>query len=135
MNEAQAPAWGDWLALELEAVWLYPIIAARHETLRRRAAAAFEAHEKRRDELLAVLSEANAESPGPEVSYDVGALTSPDDASHVARSVEARICAAIVRLVGLVEGEQRAMAVEALRDTALRTLNWGAEPEPFPGLD
>lgn len=135
MNEAQAQAWSDWLALELEAVWLYPVIGARHEALRRAAAAAFDAHVERRDELVAVFSDASTEPPGPQVSYDVGPLTSPDEASEVARSVEARICAAIVRVVGLVEGDLRSAVVDALRETALRALSWGAEPEPFPGLD
>ncbi|MFD1861214.1 DUF4439 domain-containing protein [Aeromicrobium camelliae] len=135
MNEAQAQAWSDWLALELEAVWLYPVIGARHDALRRSAAEAFDAHVERRDELVAVFSDANAEPPGPQVSYDVGALSTPEEASQAARSVEARICAAIVRLVGLVEGDLRSAAVDALRDTARRALGWGAEPEPFPGLD
>ncbi|RLV56984.1 DUF4439 domain-containing protein [Aeromicrobium phragmitis] len=135
MNEAQAPTWRAWLALELEAVWLYPVIGARHETLRGAAAESFAAHRERRDELVAVFSDANAEPPGPQVSYDVGPLASAEEAADVAQSLESRICAAIVQLVGLVDGDQRAAAVEALREAALRSLSWGDKPEPFPGLD
>lgn len=135
MNEAQQLWWGAWLALEHEAVWLYPVIGARHEPLRDLAEDALAEHRERRDRLMQVFSDAELEPPAPQLSYDVGELDGIDDARAAARSLESRVCAALARLVGHVEGEQRTAVIRALRESAIDILAWGGSPEPFPGLD
>lgn len=135
MNESEALRWRVWLELEMEAVWLYPVIAARFDALRSAATAAYEAHSDLRDALVSVLADADIEPPGPLVSYEVGELDSLEDAQDVAARLEQRLCASIAALTGEVDGEERERVVRELRATAVRAAAWGASPEPFPGLD
>lgn len=134
MNESQELRWRGWLQLELEAVWLYPIIAARFDDLAEDATRAYDAHRDLRDDLLAVFAEAEIDPATTPVSYDVDLSTS-EKAKSVAAELERLLCAAIAMLSGEVEGNHREEAITALRASALRAIAWGAEPEPFPGLD
>ncbi len=135
MNESEALRWRVWLELELEAVWLYPVIAARFDELRTSATAAFEAHRDLRDAVVSVLADADIEPPGPLVSYEAGDLSSVDEARATAARLEQRLCASIAALSGEVGGDERERVVRELRATAVRAVSWGAAPEAFPGLD
>ncbi|OUZ07987.1 hypothetical protein BHE97_14910 [Aeromicrobium sp. PE09-221] len=134
MNESEALRWRIWLELELEAVWLYPVIGARFDALHAAATAAHEEHSDLRDALVSVLADADIEPPGPLVSYEVGDLDSVEDAQDVAAGLEQRLCASIAALTGEVDGEERERVVRELRATAVRAASWGAAPQPFPGL-
>ena len=123
-----------WLALEHEAVWLYPLVGARFVeviTLSRRTS---EAHLVTRDDLLERLYEAGADPVATALAYDVGPLTSVAEARTAVRRVETRIAAACLTLVGEASGELRDFATSSLRRAALDELAWGGPPRAFPGL-
>jgi hypothetical protein len=123
-----------WLALEHEAVWLYPVVGARLDSLRERASSSFAAHRDVRDDLVTRLRGLGAEPVTAALGYQVGALASADEARAAARSLEGRLAAAVLALVGVAEGDLRTRAVDGLRTTALAELTWGSEARAFPGL-
>jgi len=59
------------------------------------------------------------------LSYEVGPLKTVAQAKKAVRSVETRVAAAALGLVGEVEGEDRVFANTALRRAALTELDWG----------
>jgi len=120
----------EWLGLEHEAVWLYPVIGARFEALATEARHSYNAHVTQRDDLLA----RGAAPLATELSYHVGQLRSTNDARKLARSIESRIASACLTLVGDSVGSGRDFAAAALRRAALAELAWGAQLTAFPGL-
>lgn len=123
-----------WLALEHEAVWLYPVIGARRADLVDRATASFEAHRDTRDALQARLRSVGVEPVTGELSYNLGTVTTSGDAMAAAQSVEADISAVCLTLAGAVEGDGRRYAIGHLTRAALAEITWGATPKAFPGL-
>jgi hypothetical protein len=123
-----------WLALEHQAVWLHPVLGARFDELRQRATASFAAHRATRDAVIARLRSVDAEPVRTRLAYDVGPLTTADEARVAARTLEAEICAACLTLAGAAEDEARAHAVTNLTRAALAELGWGAPVRAFPGL-
>lgn len=123
-----------WLALEHEAVWLYPVIGARRADLVDRATTSFEAHRDTRDALQARLRSAGVEPVPGKLSYNVGTVTTSGEAMAAAQTVEADISAVCLALTGVVEGEARRYAIRHLTRAALAEITWGATPRPFPGL-
>ncbi|KQX75439.1 ferritin-like domain-containing protein [Aeromicrobium sp. Root472D3] len=123
-----------WLALEHEAVWLYPVVGARLDALRDRATTSFEAHRDVRDDLVVRLRTRGVEPVSAALGYAVGPLTTADEARAASRSLEDRVCAAVLTLAGTAEGDVRELAVTALRTSALAAQVWGAAPTAFPGL-
>lgn len=133
-----------WLALEHEAVWLHGEIGARLESLRDQAKRSFEEHRRTRDRLLVALAEFDtdeesdtAEAPEPVVPrLSYGRPPSSEQAArHAAAGLERRICAACLTLMPVSGDQGRRDAVAGLRGAATAAVAWGAEPEPFPGLD
>ncbi len=122
------------LALEHEAVWLYPLIGARFDELTKLARTSFVTHRDTRDEVLARLRALGVEPVATELSYDVGPLSSPAEAREAARSLEAGISAACLMLVGITEDDVRQYSIKSLIRSARAELTWGAEPQAFPGL-
>jgi hypothetical protein len=123
-----------WLALEHEAVWLYPVVGARLDGLRGRATTSFEAHRDVRDDLVVRLRGLGAEPVSAALGYAAAPLTSADEAGAAAQSLEARVSAAVLTLAGVAEADLREFAVGALRTSALAEQTWGAAPKAFPGL-
>jgi hypothetical protein len=123
-----------WLALEHEAVWLYPVVGARVESLVKPARTSFAAHRDTRDALVGRLRSAGTSPVATALGYDVGPLTSAGQARTAAQSLEARISAALLTLAGVAQDDLRAYAVRALRTSALAEQTWGAAPKAFPGL-
>jgi hypothetical protein len=123
-----------WLALEHEAVWLYPVIGARFDDLLARATTSFEAHRDTRDGLLARLQAAGALPVSTALTYDVGPLTTPAEARTAARTMEDQVATACLALVGLAEAETKVYAIKNLTRAARAGQTWGAEPRAFPGL-
>ncbi|MCW2831164.1 MAG: hypothetical protein JWP31_1856 [Aeromicrobium sp.] len=124
----------SWLALEHEAVWLYPVLGARFGDLADRAADSYAAHRAARDRLLAQLRAREVTAPSTLLSYDVGPLRTDDHARRAARRVERSIAAACLALVDTTTGDARATAIGALTAAARAELAWGARPSAFPGL-
>lgn len=124
----------DWLALEHEAVWLYPVIGARFKDVAARARAAYDEHRDVRDRLLLRLHEMSIEPVSTALSYDVGRLRTKARARAAAQEVERGIAAVCLTLTGDSTGELQAYATAGLRRAALAELAWGARPAAFPGL-
>lgn len=124
----------QWLALEHESVWFYAVVGGRFADLATTARASYNAHLAVREVLLDRLHRAGVEPVATALVYDVGTLRTKADARKVARGLEARIAAACLTLVGLVEGADREFATASLRRAALAELTWGAPPSAFPGL-
>ena len=123
-----------WLALEHEAVWLYPVIGARFNKVAKVARSSYNSHIATRDGLLARLRRDDVPPVITPLAYDVGPLRTAADAREVARRLERHIAAACLGLVGEVEGQDRAFVTAALRRTALAELSWGGHPSAFPGM-
>lgn len=123
-----------WLALEHEAVWLYPVLGARFDSLVKPARASFAAHRDTRDALVGRLRSLGAEPVAAALGYLVGPLTTAGEARSAAQSLESRISAALLTLAGVAEGDLRGDAVTSLRTSALAEQSWGAAPSAFPGL-
>lgn len=129
-----ADALNDWLALEHEAVWLFPVVGARFDALRDRATEAFETHRDTRDALLARLDQQQVEPVTSSLTYATGPLTTVGEARAAVQSLEARVSAACLELVGVTEGDDRSHAARNLTRSALAEVSWGAAPRAFPGL-
>ncbi|WP_456697326.1 DUF4439 domain-containing protein [Aeromicrobium sp. P5_D10] len=129
-----ADALNGWLAVEHEAVWLYPVIGARFADLRPRATRSFEMHRDTRDALLGRLQLLGVDPVSTELSYETGPLTNENQARKAAQAVEARICAACLQLAGEATSDLRTSAVKNLKKAALAEQTWGASPKAFPGL-
>lgn len=123
-----------WLALEHEAVWLFPLIGARFDALLPRARSSFEAHRDTRDGLLRRLADLGAEPVSTQLTYGTSLPRKAAQAVRAARDLESRIAAACLALAGESENNLRAHAVKGLRRAALAELTWDAEPQAFPGL-
>lgn len=124
----------DWLALEHEAVWLYPVIGARFAPVAGRARSSYAKHRDARDRLLFRLHQMDVEPVPPALSYDVGRLRTRARALAAAQQIERDITAACLTLAGDSTGDLRTYAVAALRRAALAEIAWGARPVAFPGL-
>lgn len=122
-----------WLALEHEAVWLYPIIGARFDGLLARATRSFEAHRDTRDALLGRLHKLGADPVSTQLSYG-DAPTSKTQATSAAQDLESRIAAGCLKLTGEAKGGTRKNAIKNLSKAAVASQTWGAAPRAFPGL-
>jgi hypothetical protein len=123
-----------WLALEHEAVWLYPVVGARVDRLTKAARRAYGAHVTVRDELTSQLERDGVRPVGTALAYDVGPLDERAAATEVARGLEQRIAAACLTLVGVADGDLRDLAMRGLRRAALEELRWGGAAQAFPGM-
>lgn len=123
-----------WLALEHEAVWLYPLVGARFDDLLPQARASFETHRDTRDGLLRRLAALNVEPVSTQLTYGTSLPRTPARAERAAQDVESRIAAACLQLAGDSQGRLRAHAMKNLTKAALAELAWGGEPQAFPGL-
>jgi hypothetical protein len=104
---------------------------ALYETFR----ASYDAHRARRDDLVAMVRGAGEEPVAAEPSYELPAVV-PDDARSLAAAGLAleRACGrAYGFLVASTPAGRRRWAVDALLDVALRELELGGGPRPYPG--
>lgn len=124
-----------WLALEHEAVWLYGVIGARLGRLQEPARASYDAHRVVRDRLRELVSAQGGQPVAPALAYGDDVIDSRKAARAVARDVERRITAACLTTFGSAATDGRRFAMAGLRRAAVATLDWGADPVAFPGLD
>ncbi len=122
-----------WLALEREAVWLYPLIGARVAAAADRARSSLATHQQSRDRLLAEL--ATDDTTRAQAAYEVPPLTDLKQARRVAQDIERRIQAACASALGASDRRDRMLPLIGLRTAALAELTWGGTAQPFPGLD
>lgn len=126
------------LAAEHAAVWVYGVLGG--QTSRTEQArlyddvgAAYRWHRARRDQLQSVLVAAGAEPMPSEVGYALPDVSTPAAVAAAALEVERRCAATYADLVAHTEGDQRAWAIRALTDAAVRQLRFRGSPETFPG--
>lgn len=128
------------LAGEHAAVYLYGLLGGRTsysaepalwEALRQ----AFSAHRTRRDQVEQMVRRRGAEPVAAEVAYVAPSpARTPGQVRAAAREVEARCAAVYSDQVGSTTRGERAWALDALADSAVRVLGFGAEAENYPGL-
>lgn len=128
------------LAGEHAAVYVYGVAGGRvsaseEPVLAERVADGYRTHRDRRDQLDAMVRAAGAEPLAAEVAYELpGPAGTSSELEALVREVELRGAAVYADMVGSTSGEDRRWALDALEDAAVRSLDLGAEPEPFPGL-
>lgn len=130
------------LAAEHASVYAYGVLGARlDEGSRALALQAFDAHRARRSALVTRLQSLGAPVPAPLAAYDV---TAADRASALRLAVRLEVEGGRRwrDLVAVTDDPSlRALAVQALTDTAVRAARWrqlaGIRPltEAFPGQD
>jgi hypothetical protein len=127
------------LGAEHAAVFVYGVVGGRlaaeaNPHLAGVIESAYEAHLRRRDRLRELVA-ARGVTPKPAaLSYEVPPGRSPNVVAAVARRTEVRSAETYAQLVGSTTGEARRFGIQALTDTALRELDLGGAPSPYPGL-
>jgi hypothetical protein len=127
------------LAGEHAAVYVYGVLGGRvssseQPTLADRLTTAYTTHRARRDQLTARVRHAGGDPVAAELSYRL-----PDPArtaaqlSAAAREIERRCAAVYAVAVGSTSRADRAWALGALTDAAVRELSFGGSPTEFPG--
>jgi hypothetical protein len=126
------------LAGEHAAIYGYSVIGGRFDADSGVVRLAIEAHSEHRavrDALVEALL-GREESPVPtEPGYE---LPAPVDGAAAARAlgrlIEDRCGVLHAALVATAEGVERRLAAQALVDSAVRAVRWGAAPSAFPGV-
>lgn len=127
------------LAAEHAAVWLYAVLGARTSALAEAALHAeltrgYALHRSRRDELTRVLRDLGQEPVAAASSYEVPArIRTPQQRRAAGIEIEDRCAATYAELVAHSVGDQRAWAISALVEAAVRRVRLGGTPEEFPG--
>lgn len=126
------------LAAEHAAVHQYGALAARvsesgEPALSASLREAFEVHRARRDELTATIRAAGAEPVAAAPAYALPDLSSSAAIRRAAAELETACAATYAAQVAATTGEERAWAIDALADAAVRALGFGASATPFPG--
>lgn len=124
------------LAGEHAAIYGYGVIGPRVPSAQRAAvSAAYDSHRARRDELAALIRARGAEPVAAAPAYLTPPLPDAAAARTLAVAMEralARHWAELVAATG--DPALRRLAATALAETAVRSVAWGAGPQPFPGL-
>ncbi|WTU05276.1 ferritin-like domain-containing protein [Kitasatospora sp. NBC_00070] len=125
------------LSAEHAAVYGYGVVGARQPAGPQRAEAqvCYLAHQARRDAwqrlLLGGGATPAAAAPGYQLPFPV---TDPATAKQLAAHIEVQLTGVYAALVAAGSGELRQSAAAALRESALRARQWGAEQSALPGL-
>jgi hypothetical protein len=128
------------LAGEHAAVYVYGVIGGRVSVsadpdLAALVASAYTTHRGRRDQLVAMVRAASAEPVAAAVAYQLpNPARSSGQLRAAAEETERRCAAVYADMVGSTSRAQRQWAIDALSDSAVRVLGFGAAPEPFPGV-
>lgn len=129
------------LAAEHATLWVLSALAARvseqaQPTLRAALAAAYDEHRDRRDWLTPRITELGDEPAAAAPAYELPATAEqPRALAEAALRVE-RTCSAIyAQAVAETSGDDRAWAIQALTESAVRELSFNGSPSDFPGLD
>jgi Domain of unknown function (DUF4439) len=128
------------LAGEHAAVYVYAVLGARtsasaEPALAGALRAAYDVHRGRRDQLVAMVLDDDAEPVAAEVSYELpNAADTPGRCRRAAAEVEQRCTVLYAQAVGSTARASRQWAIDALADAAVRQLTFGADPDPFPGV-
>ncbi|HEY8471375.1 MAG TPA: ferritin-like domain-containing protein [Natronosporangium sp.] len=141
MTEPTGEEFAEALAAEHAAIFAYGVIGGHLDGGQADAARDAEAaHRSRRDALLLRLAERGEPAPVAAASYELPfPVTGADSARRLATLVEERVGAVWRAALPATTGEERAEALAALVDAAIRATGWrraaGVEPATvaFPG--
>ncbi len=98
--------------------------------------AAYDVHRARRDQLRSEIADLGKEPVAAEAGYEVDLNSrEPADLLRVARTTEDRCAGIYAQLVASSVDGHRRWAIDALSDSAVRTLTLGGAPEAYPGAD
>jgi hypothetical protein len=100
-----------------------------------RLTSAYVVHRTRRDDLTAMVRALEEEPVASEAAYRLPApAKTADHLAGAAREVEQRCATGYASMVASTSGRARGWAIDALQDSAVRSLGFGARPEAFPGV-
>lgn len=122
-------------AIEAEhmAVYAYPVIGARIDSLADVAITQWKVHQKRRDALIVLVEKQNRQATLPQAAYAIGELSTREDGGQLAQQLETE-CAA--RYASLILGnEAMPEAIQWLVESSATVFEFGGKPEAFPGLN
>ena len=125
---------------EHAAVYVYGVLGARADAgndsdLATQVRTAYTQHTRRRAELEQRVRQAGGSPAVAAVGYAIPRqLGSSRGIRAAALELEARAAASYAELAGSTTDGNRAWAIDALTDTAVRRLQLGGEPETLPGL-
>jgi len=128
------------LAGEHAAVYVYGVLGGRvsrsaEPILADRVRTAYNLHRGRRDQLVAMVRDADGEPVAAAVSYQVPtSAQTPGEIAAAALTVEQRCTAKYADMTGNTARAERLWALNALTDAAVRQLGFGGTPQTFPGL-
>lgn len=130
---SQVDALNEALACEFEAIYAYPVIAARIDSLADRALTQWKVHQDRAEKLREVLAEQSRPAVLAEPSYAMSPINQRREAEVLAQDLEQRCLAAYALMV--LADEARADAVQWMSDAARTFVEFGGTLQAFPGLD
>jgi hypothetical protein len=128
------------LAGEHAAVYVYGVLGGRtsasaEPVLAAALRAAYDVHRGRRDQLVAIIRDDDADPVPAEVSYELpNAADTTRRCRRAAAEVEQRCTGLYAQAVGSTARASRQWSIDAMADAAVRQLTFGAEPDPFPGV-
>ena len=128
------------LRAEHAAVYVYGVLGARADAgsdaaLASSVRAAYQQHMSRRGQLEQRVRRAGGTPAVAAVGYVVPpGLGNPAGIRAAALEIEDRAAASYAQLAGSTTGSDRAWAVSALTDTAVRRLQLGGDAQDLPGL-
>jgi hypothetical protein len=93
------------------------------------------AHQRARDQLIAMISDRGGQPAPSAVAYTLPfPVTSAATAVQLAATMEDRVAAAYLAVVALAERDLRAFGADQVRVSALRAQSWRGSTQAFPGL-
>lgn len=93
------------------------------------------AHQRARDQLIAMITDRHGQPATSAVAYDLPfPVTSPATAVQLAATMEDGVAQAYLAVVALREPKLRTFAAEQVRACALRAESWRGSTQAFPGL-
>jgi len=128
------------LAAEHAAVYVYGVLGGRASRtgppdLSRALRSAYESHRARRDRLQALLADSGEEPVGPAPAYATPQrIDSPPGIRRAALELERSCAETYAWVVSQTDDAARSLAVDALKDGAVRGLTFRGTPETFPGI-
>lgn len=128
------------LAAEHAAVFVYGALGAQTSqsaspVLFADVTDAYATHRQRRDDLIAMITDAGGDPVAAEPGYELPAdLATAEAITSRALRLERDAAATYAFVVASTTGSARSWAVKALVDTAVRELRFGGRPETLPGL-
>lgn len=128
------------LAGEHVAVFTYGVLGGRtsrsaQPALSAALASAYVVHRGRRDTLIRMIRDLGVEPAPSAPAYDVtGSVDTPTGVRAIARRLETGTAALYADVVAASDAQQRAWAIAALTDAAVREVSFGGKPVSFPGL-